>query len=147
MSREAYQVNAPSSISMKHWKAHRGLSSEDSQQKALQITPKPFDFGLSTKAIQGLALTLEGVDDVHGSDGLATSVLGVGDGITNNILKEDLEDTTGLLVDETRDALDAATTGEAADGGLGDALDVVAQDLAVTLGAALSKALASFSAS
>ena len=105
------------------------------------------DFGLSAKAIQGLALTLEGVDDVHGSHGLATSVLGVGDGITNNILKEDLENTTGLLVDETRDALDAATTGQTADGGLGDALDVVAQDLAVTLSAALSESLASFSAS
>ena len=102
---------------------------------------------LSTKAIQSLALALDGVDDVHGSHGLATSVLGVGDGITNDILEEDLEDAPGLLINQTGDALDAATTGQAADGGLGDALDVVAQDLAVTLGAALSKALTSFSAS
>ena len=38
-----------------------------------------------------------------------------------------------LLIDEARDALDAATAGEPADGGLGDALDVVAKDLAVAL--------------
>ena len=100
---------------------------------------------LSTKSIQSLALTLEGVDDIHGSHGLATSVLGVGDGIANNILQKDLEDTTGLLINQPRDALDAATAGETADGGLGNALDIVAQDLAVTLGAALSKSLASFS--
>ena len=40
-----------------------------------------------------------------------------------------------------------ATAGETADGGLGDALDVVAKDLAVTLGATLSESLASFSTS
>ena len=56
-------------------------------------------------------------------------------------LKEDLENTTGLLVDETRDTLDTTTTGETADSGLGDTLDVVAKDLAVTLGAALSETL------
>ena len=104
-------------------------------------------YNLSAEAVEGLALALEGVDDVHGGDGLAASVLGVGDGITDDVLEEDLEDTAGLLVDEAGDALDTATTGETADGGLGDALDVVAKDLAVTLGAALSESLASFSTS
>ena len=74
-------------------------------------------------------------------------MLGVGDGITNDVLEEDLEDTAGLLVDETGDTLDTATTGETADGGLGDALDVVAKDLAMTLGATLSESLSSFAAS
>ena len=45
-----------------------------------------------------------------------------------------------------RDTLDTATTGETTDGGLGDTLDVVTQDLAVTLGAAFAEAFASFSA-
>lgn len=45
-----------------------------------------------------------------------------------------------------RDTLDASTASETADGGLGDALDVVAEDLAVTFGAAFAKAFASFSA-
>ena len=100
---------------------------------------------LAAEAVEGLSLTLEGVDDVHGRDSLAASVLGVGDRVTDDVLEEDLEDTAGLLVDETGDALDTATTSETADGGLGDALDVIAKDLAVTLGASLSKTFASFS--
>ena len=100
---------------------------------------------LSAKAIQSLALTLEGIHNVHGSHGLATGMLGVGDGITNNILQKDLEDTASLLINKTGDALDTATTGQTADGRLGNALDVVTKDLAVTLGATLSEALASFS--
>ena len=102
---------------------------------------------LTTETVEGLALTLEGVDDIHGGDGLAASVLGVGDGITDDVLKEDLEDTAGLLVDEAGDTLDTTTTCETADGGLGDTLDIVAKDLAMTLGAALSESLASFSTS
>ena len=100
---------------------------------------------LSAETVEGLALTLECVDDVHGSDSLTTGVLGVGDGITDDILEEDLEDAASLLVDETGDTLDTATTSETTDSGLGDALDVITQDLAVTLGASLSKSLASFS--
>lgn len=45
-----------------------------------------------------------------------------------------------------RDTLDTATTGETTDGGLGDALDVVAEDFAVAFGAAFAEAFASFSA-
>jgi hypothetical protein len=46
-----------------------------------------------------------------------------------HVLEEDLEDTAGLLVDEAGDTLHAATAGETADGGLGDTLDVVAENL------------------
>ena len=49
--------------------------------------------------------------------------------------------------DEAADALDATTACKAADGRLGDALDVVPEHLAVALGAALSEPLASLSAS
>jgi hypothetical protein len=45
-----------------------------------------------------------------------------------------------------RDTLDTTTTRQTADGGLGDTLDVVAQDLAVTLGAALAETLAALAA-
>jgi hypothetical protein len=55
--------------------------------------------------------------------------------------------TAGLLVDEAADALDAAAARQAADGGLRDALDVVAEHLAVALGAALAQALATLAAS
>lgn len=44
------------------------------------------------------------------------------------------------------DTLDAAAAGETTDGGFGDALDVVAEDLAVTLCAAFAEAFATFTA-
>lgn len=102
---------------------------------------------LSTEAVEGAALALEGVDDVEGGDGLTAGVLRVGDGVTDHVLKEDLEHTAGLLIDEAADALDTTTASQAADGGLGDALDGVAEDTAVALGSALSEALASLSTS
>ena len=102
---------------------------------------------LSAETVEGLSLTLEGVYDIHGDNGLTTSMLGVSDRVTDDVLKEDLEDTTGLFVDETGDTLDTTTTSETADSGLGDTLDVVTKDLAVTLGASLSETFASFSSS
>ena len=41
-------------------------------------------------------------------------------GIADHALQEHLEDTTGLLVDESRDTLDTATTSETTDSGLCD---------------------------
>merc|ERR1719466_235293 len=98
--------------------------------------------GLSAETVEGAALPLEGVDHVHGGDGLPLGVLGVGHGVADHVLEEDLEDAPGLLVDEAGDPLDAAPPGEAPDGGLGDALDVVTEDLAVPLGASLAQPLA-----
>jgi hypothetical protein len=102
--------------------------------------------GLTTEAVQGASLALERIDDVHGRHGLALGVLGVGDGIADDVLEEDLEDATGLLVDQTRDALDTASASQTTDCRLGDALDVVTQHLAMALGAPLSESLASFTA-
>jgi len=97
---------------------------------------------LAAEAVEGAALALERVHNVEGSDGLALGVLGVGDGVADDALQEGLEDATGLLVDHSGDTLDTTTARETADGGLGDALDVVTQDLAVALGATLAEALA-----
>ena len=102
---------------------------------------------LTAESVEGTSLALEGVDDVHGGDGLPLGVLGVGHGITDDVLKENLEDTAGLLVDEAGDALDSTTASQATDGGLGDTLDVITQDFPVALGAPLSESLASFAAS
>ena len=82
---------------------------------------------LGTEAVQGLASALEGVDNVERGDSLALGVLGVGDRVADDVLEEDLEDAARLLVDQARDTLDTATTGETTDRRLGDALDVVAQ--------------------
>ena len=108
---------------------------------------KTFHWRLTAKSVDGTSLAFQSVDDVHGGDGLPLGVLAVGDGITDDVLKENLEDTAGLLVDETADALDSTTAGQTADGWLGDSLDVITQDLAMPLGASLSESLASFTTS
>ena len=41
-----------------------------------------------------------------------------------HVFKEDLENTTGLFVDETRDTLDTTTAGKTTDSGLGDTYEV-----------------------
>ena len=102
---------------------------------------------LSAEPVDGSSLALESVDDIEGGDGLAASVLGVGDRVTDDSLQEGLEDSTGLLVDESGDSLDSSTAGETADCRLGDSLDVVPKDFAVALGSSLAESLSSFTSS
>ena len=65
---------------------------------------------LSAETVQRAALSLQGVDDKSISgDGLALGVFGVGDGVTNHVLEEDLQNTTRLLVDQTRNSLDTTS--------------------------------------
>ena len=97
---------------------------------------------LATEAVEGLALALERVDDVHGGDSLPLGVLGVGDSVADHVLQEDLEDAASLLVDQAGDPLDTTPPGQAADGGLGDPLDVVAENLAMSLASGLTQYLA-----
>ena len=102
------------------------------------------EISLTAKSVQSTALTLQGIDHIHGGDCLPLGMLGVGDSITDDVLQEDLQHTTGLLVDESRDTLDSSPTGQTADGGLGDTLDVVPQHLPVPLGAPLAESFSSF---
>jgi hypothetical protein len=92
-------------------------------------------------------LSLEGVHNIHGCDSLALGMLGVGDSVTDHILKEYLKNTTSLLVDESRDTLHTSTTSQTANGRLGDTLDVITQNLAMPLGTSLSETLSSFTTS
>ena len=103
--------------------------------------------GLSAESVQSAALPFQGVDHIHSGDSLPLGVLGVGDSITDDVLKENFEDATGLFVDQTRDTLDTATASQTTDGGLGDTLDVIAQDFAVTFGAPFTQTFSSFAAS
>jgi hypothetical protein len=102
---------------------------------------------LCTEAVQGAALSLESIDHVESSHSLPASVLSVGDGITDNVLKEDLEDTTSLLVDEAGDTLHTTTSSQTADSWLGNTLDVVAKNLAMALSTTLAEAFATFTTS
>jgi hypothetical protein len=74
-----------------------------------------------------LSGALESVDDIERGDSLALGVLSVGNRVADDVLKEDLEYTASLLVDQTRDTLDTTTTSETTNSGLGDTLDVVTQ--------------------
>ena len=102
---------------------------------------------LASESVQGATLALEGINDVHGSHSLAASMLSVGDSITDDVLEEDLEHGAGLLIDEARDALDTTAASEAANGRLGDTLDVITENLTMTLGASFSESFTSLSTS
>ncbi len=93
---------------------------------------------LSAEAVQGAALSLEGMDNVQSSHGLSASMLSVGDSVSDNVLQEHLEHTSSLFVDQARDTLDTTSAGETSDGWLGDTLDVITKNFAVTLGTTLS---------
>ena len=102
---------------------------------------------LTAKAVEGTALTFEGVDNVHGGDCFAFGMFGVGDSIPDDVLEEYLEDAAGLFINESGNSLDTASSGKSPDGRLGDALDIVTQDLAMTFGASLSEALTALATS
>ena len=102
---------------------------------------------LTSETVEGPALSLKSIDYVHGSYSFPLGMLGVSDSITDDILKEYLEDTTGLFVDQTRDTFYTTTSCKTTNGGFCDTLDVITKNLTVTLSASLSKSLSSFTTS
>merc|ERR1712141_338338 len=102
---------------------------------------------LTSESVESTSLSLQSIDDVHGSDGLPLGVFSVSDSITDDIFQEDLEDTSGFFIDQARDTLDSTTTSQSANGGFGDTLDVITQNFAMTFGATLSKSFSSFTTS
>jgi len=101
---------------------------------------------LTSESVEGASLSFEGVDDVHGSDGLPLGVFSVSDGISDHVLQEDLKDTSGFLVDEAGNTLHSTTTRQTTDGRLRDSLDVIAQNLPVPLCAPFPQSLPSLTA-
>ena len=80
---------------------------------------------LTTESVEGLALSLQSVDDVHGNNGLSLGMLSVSDGIPDHTLQVVLQNTSGLLVDESTDSLNTTSSSKTSDRGFGDSLDVV----------------------
>ncbi len=53
---------------------------------------------LTTKTVESASLTFQGIDHIHSGDRLALGMFSIGNCITDDVLKEDLKDTTGLFV-------------------------------------------------
>jgi len=101
---------------------------------------------LAAETVQSAALSLQGVYDVHGGDGLPFGVLGVSDGVSDDVLEEYFQYAARFFVNQTGDTFDAASTSQSSDRRFRDALDVVTENLTMTFGATFSQSLASFTA-
>ena len=88
---------------------------------------------LTSESVEGSALSLQSIDDIHGGNGLPLGMFSVGDGISDDIFQEDLEDSSGFLVDQSTDSFDSSSSGQSSDGGLGDSLDVISENLSMSL--------------
>lgn len=102
---------------------------------------------LAAESVEGSPLPLQSVHDVHSSDRLSLGVLCIGDGITDDVLEEHLEYSSGLLVDQSGYTLDPASASQTTDCWLGDSLDVVTEHLAMTLCASLAQSFSSLATS
>ena len=100
---------------------------------------------LTTETVQGSALSLQSVDNVQRSDSLSLGVLSVSAGIPDDVLQEGLQDTSDFFVDKGRDTLNTTSSGQSSDGRLCNTLDVVSQDLSVSLGTTLAQTFSAFS--
>jgi hypothetical protein len=76
----------------------------------------------AAEAVEGAALSLESVDDIHSRNGLPAGVLRVGDGISDDVFEERLKNLARVVIDEGRDTLDTASARKSADRRLRDAL-------------------------
>ena len=128
----------------------RKLKGEKTKNDLKKVLLKTlFSLGSASESVKGPSLSLECVDNIESGDSLPLGVLGVGDGVTDNVLEESPEDLAGLFVDLVGDSLDSSTTRKAADGGLGDAHDGLLDRLLVgdALGSNLSVSFSDFASS
>ena len=123
-------------------KSHLFVDPEVSVGSTIDRTPD-----LSSESVESTSLTFQGVDHIHSSDSLSLGVLTVCNSITDDVLEEDFENSTGLFVDQATDTLYSTSSCQSTDSGLGDSLDVITQNLSVPLGTSFTKTLSSFATS
>ena len=70
-------------------------------------------------AVEDAAIFLHSVDDIHGGNGFALSVLGEGEGVAHHLLQEIVDKAPHMLVSGERDALHTSPPGQSADGAVG----------------------------
>jgi hypothetical protein len=74
-------------------------SSTSARRKKFVKHRNPYEIHLTTETVESASLSLEGVDNIEGSNGLALCVLSVCDRIADDTFKEGLEDTSSFFVD------------------------------------------------
>jgi len=90
-------------------------------------------------------LSFQRIDDIECCHCLSPGVLSVSHRVSHHVFQEDLEDVATFVVDESANALDPASARQSANSGLGDALDVLADDSPVPLlGSDFAQSFASF---
>lgn len=68
------------------------------------------------KAVQRLSVAFKCVNDVHGGNRFSSTVLRVHDGIPDDVLQENFQNSAGFVVHETTDAFYATASGKPANG-------------------------------
>ena len=79
------------------------------------MRPERFSAYTTSRAVTVFLHTLRNSLNTELHNDLPLGVLSVCDGVPDDVLEEDLEDTTSLLIDEARDTLHTATAGETTD--------------------------------
>ncbi|GFP84483.1 histone h4 [Phtheirospermum japonicum] len=79
-----------------------------------------------------MALPLQSIDNIHGGHRLPPSMLGVGHGVSDDVLKGYLQNSPRLLVYQTTDSLHFASPRQTPDRRLRYALDVVTEFLTMS---------------
>ena len=108
------------------------------------MTPGVRKKSLGTETVKSLSLAFEGIHDVEGGDSLSAGMLCVCDSVPDHVGEEGLEDATGFFIHKSRNAFHTTSTSQSSDSRFGDALDVLAHDLAMALGTSLTFASFSF---
>ena len=85
------------------------------------------------ESIQSPSLPLESVNHIHGGHRLLLGVLSVGHSIVTNVFQEDLQYSSGLLVDQPSEPLHSTFSSKTSDSRLSDALNVVTENFPMTL--------------
>lgn len=124
------------------WKAERLGGPE--KGRSMTVWGRKGNFFLTAESVQGSALPLQSVDDVHSRNGLSLSVLSVCYGVSDDVLEKHFQHTSSFLVNKTGDTFYSSTPRQPSDSGLGYSLDIVTEDFPVPLSASLSKTLTSF---
>ena len=99
----------------------------------------------ASETVKGSSLSLKSIDDIEGGDGLSLGVLGVSDGVSDDVLEEVSEDNSGLVIDEGADSLDTTSSRESSNGWLGNTHDGVLDGLgSESLGSSFTGDLSEF---